>query len=65
MNRLNKIFLTIIIILLVTLGIMTYKWWEWRSTAYKRSYELYQVREIWDIPPYNIEDDGTITINVE
>lgn len=65
MNKLSKIFLIIIIILLVALGIMTYKWWEWRTTAFKRSYELYQVRDIWNIPPYTIDENGTIMNTVE
>ena len=64
MNRLSRIFLIIIIILGIALGIMTYNYLHWRKTAFNLSNELYQVRETWKIPPYNIEDDGTITSNI-
>ena len=65
MNKLSKIFLVIIIILLVALGIMTYNWWHWRTTAFEVSKELYQVRDTWDIPPYSIDENGNIVSVIE
>ncbi len=62
MNKLSKILLVIIVVLLIALGVMTYGCLHWRSAFLRTQDSIHEALEKVG-GSINIDDDGNITVN--